>query len=304
MDEIAVFPPGSLRERLDAATRRARQSGALEPIETDCYFSEDDGIRFIIRRVIHRTRKPVPQVSGYSDPTAANPFLPFDRQLYVADASTTHVCVLNKFNVVDNHLLILTREFEHQESPLTQQDFVAWWKCLVEFDALGFYNSGVVAGASQPHKHLQLVPLPMADGVKAIPLSVKLRNHRPRPGTVDSVAEIPYRHLITFFDDSAARGSHRAARECHQIYGEMLRRFGMDSTVPGNGRLMHPYNLLVTRRWMLMVPRKRECFESISLNSQAFAGTFLVHTARQHEALAAARPTVALQHVAGRDPMN
>ena len=32
---------------------------------------------------------------------------------------------------------------------------------LAEFDGLGFYNGGETAGASQPHKHLQIVPLPL-----------------------------------------------------------------------------------------------------------------------------------------------
>ena len=29
--------------------------------------------------------------------------------------------------------------------------------------ALAFYNSGKVSGASQPHKHVQIVPLPLGD---------------------------------------------------------------------------------------------------------------------------------------------
>lgn len=30
--------------------------------------------------------------------------------------------------------------------------------------ALAYFNCGPVSGASQPHKHVQVVPLPLADG--------------------------------------------------------------------------------------------------------------------------------------------
>ena len=107
-----------------------------------------------------------------------NPFLPYEPDLYVADVSPTHVCILNKYNVVDLHLLIITRAFEHQESRLRLPDFQALWRCLVEYDSLGFYNSGHLSGASQPHKHLQVVPLPLAGSgcANRVPFEPMLRN--------------------------------------------------------------------------------------------------------------------------------
>jgi ATP adenylyltransferase len=44
-----------------------------------------------------------------------NPFLPCEQDMFVADVSRSHLCLLNKFNVIDHHLLIVTREFENQE---------------------------------------------------------------------------------------------------------------------------------------------------------------------------------------------
>ena len=58
------------------------------------------------------------------------------------------------------------------------------------------------------------------------------------------------------------------------------------------------YNLLVTRRWMLLVPRMRECFQSISFNSLAFAGALLVQDPAQMDELRAAGPFAALEWVA------
>jgi ATP adenylyltransferase len=37
-----------------------------------------------------------------------------------------------------------------------------------------------------------------------------------------------------------------------------------------------PYNLLLTRRFMLLVPRSQECYRNVSLNALAFAGAMLV----------------------------
>ncbi len=134
-DQPAGFPPGTLWERLRAASARARQQSALEPIHTQSSTLTDRSISFLVRVVSSLRKKP----PGNDD---HNPFLPYEQALYVADASPTHVCILNKYNVVDLHLLIITRQFEHQETLLTLADFRALWRCLIEYDSLGFYNSG------------------------------------------------------------------------------------------------------------------------------------------------------------------
>lgn len=36
-----------------------------------------------------------------------------------------HVLLLNKFNVVANHMLVVTQGFEHQNDPLNEADFAA-----------------------------------------------------------------------------------------------------------------------------------------------------------------------------------
>jgi sulfate adenylyltransferase (ADP) / ATP adenylyltransferase len=48
----------------------------------------------------------------------------------VAHLSPTHVCLLNKFNVVAHHVLVVTREFEQQTSPLNAADFDATLQVL------------------------------------------------------------------------------------------------------------------------------------------------------------------------------
>jgi ATP adenylyltransferase len=42
-----------------------------------------------------------------------------------------------------------------------------------------------------------------------------------------------------------------------------------------------PYNLLLTRRWMMLVPRTREHFEEISINAMGFAGSLFVRNEKE-----------------------
>lgn len=55
--------------------------------------------------------------------------------------------------------LLITRQFKLQRTLLREDDFSAWHRVLKEVGAVGFYNSDYLAGASQRHKHMQLLPL-------------------------------------------------------------------------------------------------------------------------------------------------
>ena len=164
------FPSGTLWSRVVERTEHGIRCGAIRSIPTDYEFVEQNGINFLVR-VVSRLAKKDQAKKGNP-----NPFLPYDKDLFVANISETHVCLLNKFNVVDHHILIVTREFENQESLLTLNDFEAMWVCMGEFEGLAFYNAGAIAGASQQHKHLQMVPLPLAPEGPKVPLDPALES--------------------------------------------------------------------------------------------------------------------------------
>jgi ATP adenylyltransferase len=209
--------------------------------------------------------------------------LPYDEELFVADVSATHVGLLNKFNVIDHHLLIVTREFVDQEAWLDEPDFEALWICMDEFPALGFYNAGTVAGASQPHKHLQLVPLPLAPSGPPVPIQPLL----------DGTPRLPFDHAFSPLDPARLRSPREAAAYTLDLYRGLLHEVRLDAT-PG------PYNLLVTREWMLLVPREEELFDGVSVNALGFAGALLVRDRPQLERLKEIGPLRVLTHVARR----
>ena len=67
--------------------------------------------------------------------------------------------MFNKFPILSNHLLVISKEFEPQNHKLNITDFEA---VLIGMKALetgvSYMNCGINAGASQPHKHLQVIP--------------------------------------------------------------------------------------------------------------------------------------------------
>jgi ATP adenylyltransferase len=64
----------------------------LRPIETVQQTIEEGGIDFVIRSVSSLARKALDHPRGAGDAApAADPFLPFDPNLFVADISPTHV---------------------------------------------------------------------------------------------------------------------------------------------------------------------------------------------------------------------
>ena len=198
-EPLARIDPGTLGERLTQTRARALALGALQPIATRETPIADGGVTFLVRQVDSLARKAAErgrQTGPRPDPRGqASPFLPPEPELTLGALSETHFAVLNKFNVLDSHLLIVTRALEHQETLLTLADMEALAFCLGELDGLGFYNGGALAGASQSHKHLQLVPLPLGSiGIGAgpsIPMEPLLET-----GAEEYQAALPFPHAF------------------------------------------------------------------------------------------------------------
>jgi ATP adenylyltransferase len=252
---------------------------------------EEDGVPFQVRILESLAMKERAKAPGSN----ANPFLPYDPDLFVAPISPTHIALLNKFNVVEHHLLLVTRAFEDQRCQLTQKDCEALLIGLTEIDGLAFYNAGPEAGASQSHKHLQLLPL---DATMApLPIDPLLRFAQ-TDGMVGTVPRLPFRHSYAPMDRDWTNPEKDSGASLHACYRQLLHAAGLSvDASAGSHASTAPYNLLMTRRWMLLVPRSRECFEGISINALGFAGAFLVKDAHQLATLRRFGPMTALRQV-------
>jgi len=192
-------------------------------------------------------------------PQRADPLGDYAPGLFVADVGSSHYVLLNKYPVVPNHLLIVTRRFAPQEELLGAADFAALGALMAELDWLAFYNAGRDAGASQARKHLQLAPA-------AVPLEPLITG-----------GALPFRHAYAALPRLDAM---------HRIYRELIAPWPTT-----------PYNLLATRRWMLVVPRRQERYETISVNALGFAGSLYVRNSAELELVRRAGPMNVLRAV-------
>ncbi|MBN3958300.1 phosphorylase [Nostoc sp. NMS8] len=290
-----LLQPGTLWASVKKQTEHALQCGALLSIPTEFEFVEQDNVRFLVRILSNLNRKKAADEKQKKQSVTSgqefNPFLPYEEDLFVADISDTHLCILNKFNVVDYHLLIITRRFEEQESLLTLEDFAAMWACLADFDGLIFYNSGKTAGASQRHKHLQLVPLPLAPEGPQMPIEPLVKSAQFQNSNATSL-KLPFVQAFALLNSNWVQSPFTGAEETLEVYRTLRQAVGLDAKQSG------AYNLLATREWMLIVPRSQEHFHSISVNSLGFAGALLVRNAAEMEILKAEGPMTILKNVA------
>ncbi len=280
--------PGMLWSKIRLKTQQALACGALEPIATLYEWVEHENVRFLVRVLANIQRKETAVLQRSKN---YNPFLPYDPNLFVADLSPTHLVLLNKFNVMDHHILIVTREFASQDSLLTLADFQALALGLAEIDGLGFYNGGQIAGASQRHKHLQIVPLPFVPDGSPLPLEplmLETMGH--------SNPKLPYRHAIAHLSPLDFTQPLAFAETLFQQYQQLLGSLNLlinaDSTEP-----LGAYNLLVTRQWMCVVPRSQESISGIPVNSLGFTGALLVKNQAQLAQLKALGPLTVLTEV-------
>ncbi|MCG7990964.1 MAG: phosphorylase [Candidatus Thiodiazotropha lotti] len=263
---------GTLWKKVVDTTQRAIDNKSLLTIETLSYNIRQQGLNFTVRVAENIKRK---REHKRVEPDF-NPFLPPEAALTVCDISPSHIAVLNKFNVVEHHLLIVTRQFESQQSLLTMADFSALCHCLPEYPSLGFYNAGEDAGASQKHKHLQMVPLPLYGETEPFPFSTVF-SKQSETDTISQLTQLPFKHTFCCLPEGLFENPNLAANHCHHLYHKMLKQLEI-ARLTGSKEQHHstPYNLLITRQWMLLVPRTTECWQKISVNAMAYVGSLFV----------------------------
>ncbi|MDR5825122.1 phosphorylase [Caballeronia sp. LZ043] len=262
-----VHPDAPSWQDVVTQTERALACGALRSFDTTQSVIDDGGVRFLIRQAANLRRKEeAATLAARSASAWRDPFSPCEAALRVGDIGARHFLLLNKFNVLAHHLLIVTNDFETQESLIDESDFAALFACLARFEALGFYNGGTIAGSSQPHKHLQLVPLPLDGHVLPIEPCIEAA----RTDALFQAPQLAFRHAAAWLaDDDPVRA--------HTVYLQLLKAIGVERVeIAGVARQSAPYNLLVTRRWMLAVPRSVPDVQGVAVNALGFAGSLFV----------------------------
>lgn len=214
--------------------------------------------------------------------------------------------MLNKFAVVPEHFILATSAWKEQTHLLEEEDLAATRACIEGYhdfaisganakeesekkkkkdygELFAFFNSGEHSGASQPHRHVQLLPVErMRDGLEEMEAS---------SGSTDGTRTAA-RHQwgvladrLTTDDDGAsaavkglpfrtfAERIHPGipARELHDIYLRLYRRACAAVRRATNGQLDEAeyeqqtegeakisYNMAMTRNVLVIMPRLAE----------------------------------------------
>ncbi len=269
-----------LSARTQAVGTSALEQGALCPMPTvPLNLPKAEGAE--VRRLLWRRTR-----GSTGHRTQANPFLPPDQRLVLRTWGPAHTILLNKYPIRSGHLLLITNGEQPQSGWLGLQDWQAAAALLERQDGLLFFNSGPVAGASQPHRHLQL--LPRLPGRPCFPWEAWLTQ-------LDGI--YPWRLCKTPLPKQAGD----LAATMNRLYGQQLAALGLGSA-KDHSQPQGAYNLLITSDWFITIPRRREEHQGININALGFAGMMLVTDQTDAAWLAAGGDVLSVLRAVGEAP--
>ena len=259
-------------------SQRARASGALVPLATERVTLP--GLEpFVLRRLL----SPTPKHLRSAGPKP-NPFLPWEQNLEVRLLGSGHVLLLNKYPVQPAHLLVITSTWQPQDGWIQADDWRAVAMVAADTGGLWFFNSSATAGASQPHRHLQL--LPRDPSHPSCPLAASLLAQ-----LEGRSAPWPWRYALS------RRSDPSGGTDLPQLYADHCRQLGIGSA-SGDPMPSHSHNLLFNDDWFLTVLRQREHCAGFSINGLGFAGYLLCTAGSDIDWLARQGPWQLLASVA------
>lgn len=170
--------------------------------------------------------------------------------------------LLNKYPIVPEHSLLVTKEFKDQASALTPNDLMLAYKFICKMDDedensrhLVFYNSGPKSGSSQNHKHLQAFKIPS----NFITLQDKLCSGKEHflPSITDEPLQdnrVAFAHFVLPLpEDSTAVDEDLLAMSYFSLLQRTLTFF--QDWLNEKPDLVKSYNVLLTKNWICLVPR-------------------------------------------------
>ncbi|KLO89618.1 5',5'''-P-1,P-4-tetraphosphate phosphorylase 2 [Fusarium fujikuroi] len=311
-----IKAPSNLPELVKSTFTRARSEGDLHYFPTQVAILNVDSIPFQLRFSPSLANKPKPPPKDLTKPQ--KPFDPFENPLpalKVTDLGPSHYLVLNKFAVVPEHFILATTEFKPQTHVLEESDLEATLACIEAYEAarrtqaeqghrdgtlgggdglFAFFNCGDHSGASQPHRHIQLLPIArMKDGFEAdTPWSVLADELKTKIAP-----------FATFAEDIKLGMS---GAELHSTYLRLYRKACRAVAVytkdplhteeaPAEGPTRISYNMAMTKDTLVVCPRLAEGVKlqsqdgdilgTVALNGTLLAGTALVKNELEWETL-------------------
>ncbi|PLB50684.1 bis-tetraphosphatase [Aspergillus steynii IBT 23096] len=305
-----------LSENLSALVARrfvaAKDGGHLLFSQTQLTTVSASGVPFQLRYCPALAKKPTATPKSDQGPKAPkpDPFQDPSSELLIAQIpreNPSHFLVLNKFPVIPNHFILATKPWKAQTDLLEKDDLEAAFSCIKEWGSqpdgtesrrlFAFFNSGDESGASQPHRHLQFLPVEaMAQGESGgwQPLIDVVSSQPPPSGSeYRCLSHFPFAHF------ALPLPSNPSADTLHAIYLSLYRtalatakeRPSAYDAKASSGPAAISYNLAMTDSVMMICPRRNESSRIpvdpavsqeiaeagvVSLNGTLLAGTLMV----------------------------
>ena len=193
-----------------------------------------------------------------------NPFNPWDKILEVDKIGTNHQLILNKYPVQKGHILLITNTWRPQDGWLDINDWIAIQMVNEDTSGLWFFNSSPIAGASQPHRHFQL--LRRDHGEIICPREkwfLDLENNNDQDSKLKKNAVVS---KFNFLDNSI---------NIYNLYLELSKKIGLGNPIDDE-KPRFPHNILITNNWIAIIKRKYDHVHGFSVNGLGFAGYLLV----------------------------
>ena len=242
-------------------SRKAVDCGAVIPLKTIKYKSNDEFCDYELRFL----KGPIPNYLIEYGPKR-NPFIPWDIRLEIQPINDKHTLILNKYPVQLGHMLLITNNWKPQNGWLNKDDFEAITNVDNDTTGLWFFNSSKEAGASQPHRHFQLLPRHCNESVcPRYKWFCSLLNNKN-----DNSSDIA--HCISI--KPRIRKTESNSNDLYNSYKSMVREMKLGEIDIIN-KPLKPYNLLITSEWIALITRETDKSNGFSINALGFAGYFL-----------------------------
>ncbi|RFU75785.1 atp adenylyltransferase [Trichoderma arundinaceum] len=315
--------PSNLHELVRATFSKALSTNELHYFPTQVTVLHVNSIpssKFQLRFSPSLANKPKGPPPDPSQPR--KPFDPFANppaSLFITDLGPSHFLVLNKFAVVPEHFILATKEYKFQTHVLEEADLEATLACIDAYEQarklgrpdgetssskekesqedglFAFFNGGNHSGASQPHRHIQLLPISrMKDGLEDdSPWDVLAQQ-------IETLKKTPFAAFSESISTETSPADLHAAYL--RLYKQACQAVAQHSgttpieDIPTSGEAKISYNMAMTKNTLVICPRLSEGFEirssdgseaigSLALNGTVLAGTALVKSEAEWDAL-------------------
>ena len=241
-------------------TRLSIDDESLYPLKTDIITSDLYKKNDFIIRKLDTSQFNKKKIYGPKQ----NPFCPWEKILEIDKIGENHQLILNKYPVQKGHILLITNNWKPQNGWLDINDWKAIQQVNKDTSGLWFFNSSPIAGASQPHRHFQL--LRRSKNEISCPrekwfLEMRLSK--------DSDCKLKKNIIVSKFNFL------ENSKSLFELYLELCRKLGLGD--PNfNSKPKYAYNLLITNKWIAIIKRKYDHIHGFSINGLGFAGYLLV----------------------------